>query len=313
MSTLPDLEAWAVFARVAEAGSFAGAARELGLSTATVSKAVARLEDRIGAALLSRTSRRLALTTLGREVAERALRLLGDAELLEADALDRTAAPRGLVRIAVPMSFGQQQVAPLLPALLRAHPGISVDLNLSDQLVDLVGGGYDVALRISRLEASSLRARRICDVRLLLVASPGYRAAHGFPSHPRELSAHACFGYAYQPNANRWTFTHPSGEQVAVNLVGPLQVNNGEAAMPALLDGLGLAVQPDFLVWDALQSGQLVEVLPDWSLPVTSLSLVMPPAILRPARVTVVMDFLYRELSRAPWVFHPAPEPAAMP
>ena len=313
MSTLPDLEAWAVFARVAEAGSFARAARELGLSTATVSKAVARLEDRIGAALLSRTSRRLALTTLGQEVAERALRLLGDAELLEADALDRTAAPRGLVRIAVPMSFGQQQVAPLLPALLRAHPGISVDLNLSDQLVDLVGGGYDVALRISRLEASSLRARRICDVRLLLVASPGYRATHGFPSHPRELSAHACFGYAYQPNANRWTFTHPSGEQVAVNLVGPLQVNNGEAAMPALLDGLGLAVQPDFLVWDALQSGLLVEVLPDWSLPVTSLSLVMPPAILRPARVTVVMDFLYRELSRAPWVFHPEPELAAMP
>jgi DNA-binding transcriptional LysR family regulator len=313
MSTLPDLEAWAVFARVAEAGSFAGAARELGLSTATVSKAVARLEDRIGAGLLSRTSRRLALTTLGREVAERALRLLGDAELLEADALDRTAAPRGLVRIAVPMSFGQQQVAPLLPALLRAHPGISVDLNLSDQLVDLVGGGYDVALRISRLEASSLRARRICDMRLLLVASPGYQAAHGFPAHPRELSAHACFGYAYQPNANRWTFIHPSGEQAAVNLVGPLQVNNGEAVMPALLDGLGLAVQPDFLVWDALQSGRLVEVLPDWSLPVTSLSLVMPPAILRPARVTVVMDFLYRELSRAPWVFHPAPEPAAMP
>ncbi len=299
MSTLPDLEAWAVFARVAEAGSFAAAAEETGLSNATVSKAVARLERRVGAALLSRTSRRVSLTTLGREVAERAQRLLADAEAIEADLLDRTASPRGLVRIAAPMSFGQTQVAPLLPELLAAHPELSVDLHLSDEIVDLVAGGYDFALRIARLDPSSLRARRICDVRLLLVASPGY-AARGLPAHPRALGEHPCFGYAYTANAS-WSFTHRSGEQASVVPSGPLRVNNGEAAIPWLLAGLGLAALPDFVLSDAMRAGRLVEVLPGWSLPPVALSLVTPPAALRPVRVTVAMEFLYRRLSGTPW------------
>ena len=311
MSTLPDLEAWAVFARVAEAGSFAAAAGETGLSTATVSKIVARLERRVGAALLSRTSRRVSLTTLGREVAERAQRLLADAEAIEADLLDRTASPRGLVRIAAPMSFGQAQVAPLLPELLAAHPELSVDLHLSDEIVDLVAGGYDVALRIARLEPSSLRARRICDVRLLLVASPGYAARRGLPAHPRALGEHPCFGYAYMANGRSWTFTHRSGEQASVSLSGPLRVNNGEAAIPSLLAGLGLSALPDFLVSEAVQAGRLVEVLPDWSLPSVTLNLVTPPGRLRPVRVSVVMEFLYRRLSGTPWMAPPVrPAPA---
>lgn len=302
---LPDLEAWAVFARVADLGSFTRAATELGLSTATVSKAVARLERRIGASLLSRSSRRLSLTTLGQEVADRALRLLAEAELLEADTLDRTALPHGLVRIAVPMSFGLQQVGPLLPALLQRFPGLSIDMHLSDELVDLIGGGFDFALRIARLESSSLRALRICEVRLLLVASSGYAAGRGLPTHPHELQQHPCFSYAYQPTADRWIFTHRSGEQTDVRVSGPLRVNNGEMVMPSLLQGLGLAALPDFLVWAELQAGRLVEILPEWSLPVTVLSLVTPPTVLRPARVAVTMDFLYHELLRAPWHYHP--------
>ena len=305
MSNLPDLEAWAIFSRVADCGSFARAAAELGLSTATVSKAVSRLEQRIGASLLSRTSHRLALSTLGHEVAGRALRLLADAETIEAEMLDRTTQPRGLVRMAVPMSFGQQQVAPLLPALFQRFPEILVDMHLSDEVVDLVAGGFDFAVRIARLENSSLRARRICDVRKLLVASPAYVAKHGAPKHPRDLQDHACFGYAYLPTANRWIFTGPADEVVTVHLSGPLRVNNGEAAMPALLAGLGLAAQPDFLVWHELQAGLLVELLPDWSLPNAPLSLVMPPAALRPTRVTETMDFLHQALAQAPWALTP--------
>ncbi|WP_419730610.1 LysR substrate-binding domain-containing protein [Lichenicola sp.] len=305
MSNLPDLEAWAIFSRVADCGSFARAAIELGLSTATVSKAVARLEHRIGASLLSRTSHRLALTTLGHEVAGRALRLLSDAETIEAEMLDRTAQPRGLVRMAVPMSFGQQQVAPLLPGLFERFPEILVDMHLSDEVVDLVAGGFDFAVRIARLENSSLRARRICDVRKLVVASPGYVQAHGAPMHPRDLHHHACFGYAYLQTADRWTFTGPGVEPVTVQIAGPLRVNNGEALMPALLAGVGLAALPDFLVWHELQAGSLVELLPDWSLPVSPLSLVMPPAALRPTRVTETMDFLHRALSQAPWALAP--------
>ncbi len=301
--TLPDLEAWAIFARIAETGSFAAASAELGLSTATVSKAVARLERQVGAALLSRTSRRVALTTMGRELADRAALLLADAERLEADALDRTATPRGLVRIAAPMSFGQLQVAPLLPELLRRCPGLSIDLHLDDELVDLIGGGFDFALRIAQLQTSSLRSRRICDVRLLLVTAPAYVAAGRLPAHPRELQGLPCFGYAYHASANRWLFGHASGEQASVAIDGPLRFNNAEAVMPSLRAGLGLAVLPDFVVWREIEAGGLVRVLPDWSLPASPLSLVMPPTALRPARVVVALEFFHRALSPAPW-FH---------
>lgn len=298
---LPNFESWAVFARVADLGSFAAAAKELGLSTATVSKAVSRLERQIGATLLSRSSRRLSLTTLGQELVGRAAHMLLEAEQIETYALDRTAVPRGLVRIAVPMSFGQQQVAPLLPGLLQALPEIAIDLHLGDELVDLIGSGFDLALRIARLETSSLRVRHICDIRLLLVAAPHYARSGGLPAHPRQLPSHPCFGYAYLPTANRWNFTHQDGEQLSVELTGPLRANNGEAVLPSLLAGLGIAALPDFLVWEALQAGQLVRLMPDWALPTSALSLVMPPAILRPARVTAVIDALHLALSQAPW------------
>jgi len=298
---LPDLEAWAMFARVADAGSFARAAQELGVSTATVSKAVARLERTLSAALFHRTSRRLSLTALGEETAARALRLLGEAEQLESDALDQTATPRGLVRIAGPMSFGQQQIAPLLPDLLRRYPAIQVDLHLSDSLVDLIGGGFDFAVRISRMEDSSLRVRRICDMRIILVAAPAYLAAQGRPLHPRDLEAHACFSYSNAPNGARWIFQGPEGEEATVLQSAPLRINNGEAAMPALEAGLGIAALPEFLVFDAMRAGRLVELLPTWRLPLATLNLVMPPGTLRPARVSAASEFFYRRLSREPW------------
>jgi DNA-binding transcriptional LysR family regulator len=304
MAHLPDLEAWAIFAKIAEAGSFAGAASELGLSKAMVSKAVTRLESRLGERLFHRTSRRMSLTETGRVLSVRAAQLLADAEAVETEALAQSATPRGRVRVAAPMSFGLEQVAPALPDFLTSYPGISIDLHLSDQVVDLVGGGFDLALRIAALSDSSLVARRLCQVRRLLVGSPRYFASQGWPSHPRELSGHACLGYSYLPSGDTWQFIGPAGEAHAVAIKGPLRANNADALMPSLRAGLGIALQPEFVVWRDIQEGRLEAVMTGWTAPPIALNIVTPPGGPRPSKVTVLIEFLVRRFSEhaAPWV-----------
>ena len=298
MAKLPDFEGLAIFAKVVELRSFAAAAGDLSLSKATVSKAVTRLEERLGARLFNRTSRRLALTDAGQKLSERAARLLADGEAAESEALAQSVAPRGLVRLAVPMTFGVRAVAPILPQFLQAYPDVAIDLHLSDAMVDLIGEGFDAGLRIASLPDSSLIARRLCAMPRYTVASPAYLKRYGRPTHPMHLAQHRCLGYAYLSTAGVWNYTNCAGEQASVRPAGPLRVNNGEALMPALLAGLGIADVPEFIVGDAIKSGEVEVILKDWKQREGAVHLVTPPGGPRPARVEVLVDFLARHFAK---------------
>jgi DNA-binding transcriptional LysR family regulator len=280
-----------------ELRSFAAAATELALSKATVSKAVTRLEQRLGARLFNRTSRRLALTDAGQKLSERAARLLADGEAVENEALPQSVSPRGLVRFAVPMTFGVKAVAPILPEFLKQYPDVAIDLHLSDAMVDLIGEGFDAGLRIANLPDSSLIARRLCAMPRHTVASPAYLKRYGRPTHPMHLSQHKCLGYAYLSTAGVWHYTNAAGEQASVRPAGPLRVNNGEALMPALLAGLGIADLPDFIIGDAISSGEVEVILKDWKQTEGSVHLVTPPGGPRPARVEVLAEFLAKHFA----------------
>ena len=298
MGKLPDLEGLAIFAKVVELQSFARTAEELQLSKATVSKAVARLEEKLRARLFNRTSRRLALTPMGRELAERAAAVLAHGEAAESEAFSQNVRPRGLVRLAAPMTFGVLHIAPLLPAFFRAYPEISIDLHLSDAVVDIIGGGFDAAVRIAALPDSSLVARKLCAMPLYLCAAPSYLEAHGRPKHPHELSSHVGFRYSYQLTKDVWRFRKKGGEVATVRPSGPLRVNNGYALLPCLVAGLGLGVQPEFIARAALAAGELEIVLPDWSLPASAVYWVTPPGGLKSRPIDILADYLARHFAQ---------------
>ncbi len=298
MSRLPDFEAIAIFAKVVEMRAITAAAADLGLSPPTVSKALARLEQRIGARLFNRTSRRLVLTDAGQQLALRAARLVAEAESAESDLLAQSVTPQGSVRLGAPMSFGLAHVAPILPEFLSQFPLISVDLHLSDARVDLIADGFDAVLRIGALRNSSLIARRIASVSRLIVAAPAYLARRGRPAHPAELVRHACFGYAYLQE-NVWRFRNAQGEEVTVRPSGPLHVNNADALLPAVIAGLGIAALPSFVAEEAVADGRMEAILVDWSAGEAALHLLTAPGSPQPARVRVLVEFLARKLALA--------------
>ena len=301
MSKLPDFEGIAMFAKVAEERSFAAAARAMGVSVATVSRAVTRLEDRFGGRLFNRTSRRLALTDYGRRLAEQALRIYSEAKEVEDFARETSSKPRGLVKLAAPLSFGSRWVAPILPAFFQRYPDVAIDVYLTDVHIDLIADGFDAALRIGILEDSSLVARFIVPIRRFLVASPNYISQYGRPQHPRDLRAHRCLGYLHRPR-DVWHFTHRrSGEEYPFSPTGPLRGTNVEVLLPTVLDGLAITELPEFIVNQYFREKQLEQLLADWRLSETGLYFVTPSARARPAKVSVLADFFIAKLTDAPW------------
>jgi DNA-binding transcriptional LysR family regulator len=301
MSRLPDFEGLAMFAKVAEEGSFAAAATAMGVSVATVSRAVTRLEERLGGRLFNRTSRRLALTDYGHTLAERAAKIYADAEEAEDVARETSSRPRGLVKLTAPLTFGARWVAPQLPEFFRTYPDISVDLHLTDAHADLIGEGFDAALRIAIMEDSSLVARHIAHVRRFVVASLAYLARYGRPQHPQDLGTHQCLTYTNRNKRDVWRFTHKSGEECAVTPTGALRGTSVEALLPTVLAGLAITELPEFVATQYFSDNRLEPILTDWRLPEGGLYFVTPTARARPAKVSALADFFITKLTTADW------------
>jgi len=291
-----------MFAKVAEERSFAGASKAMGVSVATVSRAVTRLEERLGGRLFNRTSRRLALTDYGRALAERASKIYTEAEEAEDIAREASSRPRGLVKLSAPLSFGTRWVAPLLPEFFRRYPDVAVDLHLTDVHIDLIGEGFDAAIRIAVMEDSSLVARLIVPVRRFVVASPTYIARYGRPQHPHDLGAHRCLSYLNRAKRDIWRFTHrKTGEECRITPTGPLRGTTTEALLPTVLEGLAITELPEFAATQYFREKQLEPILADWRLPEGGMYFVTPTARARPAKVSALADFLIAELTDARW------------
>lgn len=303
MSAL-SLDLFAVFARVAETGSFSKAARDLGLSKATVSKRVAELEAALGVALVSRTTRRAALTEAGERALVRAQRIVEEADAARDEAVEARAAPKGRLRVAAPITFGVRYLAEALPAFLSVYPDIDLDLSLSDKTIDLIGEGFDVAVRIRTPEDSSLVARKLAPVRAHVVATPAYWRAHGKPKHPEDLTKHAVFSYANAPQSVAWRFDGPGGERVAVRVQSRFTYDNADVIEASLCAGLGVARQPDFICWKDMAEGRLEAVLQRWTAPEMWLHLLTPPGRNPARKVRAFSDFMHDRFGggRAPWL-----------
>lgn len=287
------LTAMEIFTRVVGEGSFSGAARVLNMSKSAVSKYISDLEERLGARLLNRTTRRLSLTDVGKAYYERCQRVLSDIDEMEAAVSYKTQQVGGLLKIAAPVTFSVKHFGAPLSKFLTVYPDIVIDLNLNDRRVDIVDEGFDVALRIARrLSDSSLIAAKLATSRSITAASPAYLAEFGTPQTPRDLLNHNCLRYSNLGPISEWDFVSPEGETMAIHAKGSISANNGEVLREAALDGKGIISGPSFLSGEAIREGTLVQILPEYKQEDFSIFAVYPHNRHLSAKVRRLVDFL---------------------
>lgn len=287
-----------VFVRVVEASSFSEAARLLQMTPSTVSKLIARLEARLGVRLVDRSTRRLVLTKEGQFYYERSQALLADLDETEQQLAQGGAEPEGLVRVNSSVSFGATALEPLLPELFETYPKLSVDLSLSDEVVDLYLERADVAIRVGRMPDSNLTARKLGETRRRIVASPSYLARHGVPSTPEQLSSHNCLGFNFRRANPVWPIRE-GGRIVERTVKGSLLANNAETLRRMALAGVGIARVADYHLREHIARGELVELLADSALAASDeVHLVFRGSQLLPARVRAFIDFVVPRLQR---------------
>lgn len=288
---MDHLTALKVFRTAATAGSFAGAARQLGLSAAAVSKNIAELEAHLKVRLINRTTRSMSLTEAGAAYVERLARILDELDEAGAALAPMGESPGGVLRVSAPLTFALTCISPHIPAFMDRHPNLRLELNLQDARTDLIGGGYDLAIRGSdRLEDSSLVARELMTMTHVLCGAPAYFAAHGRPAQPQDLKQHNCVQFTLSGHANRWTFAR-AGRSVAVPIDGRYKVSSSIAVRDALLAGFGVSLVPRIYVEQELTAGRLEAVLEDWEADRTPVYAVYPSRHLA-AKTRAFVDFL---------------------
>ena len=291
-----QLDDMRIFVATVDAHNFTAAAKRLALSKQFVSRRVMALEEALGVPLLVRNTRKLAVTDLGQEFYERAKRILGEVEDAEQAMSLRRAGPRGLLKVSAPMSFGMLHLSPLVADFLREHRDVRFDMELSDRTVDVVGEGFDMAVRIGVLPDSTLIAQKLVDVNLVACCSPAYLRRRGRPAAPADLARHSCLLYGHG-GVVTWEFA-VDGAVKSFEVLGPLRANNGELIRDAAVAGLGIVRLPDFIVADALRSGRLVTVLDEFLPSPTGVYAVYPQHRQSSLTIRAFVDFLRKHLKK---------------
>ena len=297
---LEHLTGMAIFARVVELRSFTRAARELGMTKSTVSKQVGRLEDRLGLRLLNRSTRQLSLTEAGAAFYQGCRQMVAEAEQAEQAVSFLAEAPRGTLFVSAPVSFGTLHIMPGLPDFLQRYPELRVEVTLNDRIVDLIEEGFDIGVRIRKLEDSALVSRRLAPSRRVLAAAPDYLARRGAPQRLEDLAEQDCLIYAYQAEGALWRLSGPDGKR-EVKVAGRLRANNGEALLAAAVGGAGIAFLPTFICGDALRNGRLARVLPDWADKEGAVNVICPPGRSLLPKVRVFIDDLVARCTGTPY------------
>lgn len=295
---LDRLTAMGLFVRIVETGSFSAVAREMNMTQPTVSKQLTALERKLKTRLLNRSTRQLSLTEAGAAYFESSKRIIDSVNEAEANLGVLQTQLTGVLRVNSSIGLGQMYLGPLLLKFQAMHPGLMIDLALSDRFVDLVEEGVDVAIRIGRLTDSSLAARRIGTSERCIIATPGYLRKHGTPRTPQDLVHHNCILYAYLSTGNEWVFGRES--EIRVKVSGTLRANNGEAIRHAVMADVGIAASPKWLIQEDLRSGRLQEILPEFTPPPGEIHAVYPSGRHVSAKVRALTEFLKAEFENIP-------------
>jgi len=297
MDKFEDIQA---FIAVVDAGSFTAAADRLGSAKSAVSRRVSALEERLGVQLLHRTTRVLNLTETGRSFYEHGTRILADLEEAEAAVQQEHGELRGMLRLALPLSFGVRHMCGPIATFSKQHPKVRFDLDLDDRRVNLIEDNFDVALRIGRLTDSSLIARRLFDVRAVVCGSPHYLNVHGAPKSPADLDDHQCLVYSNLADPHKWEYEDRNGNRNTVKVDSVMSASSGDFLTNAAAHGMGLVMQPTFIASAAIRSGKLIPVLTDYAWPISPAYAVYPPTRHLSYRVRAFIDFLVDKFAGIP-------------